>query len=131
MNTNEFVYEEKRHKPTLVCDGVYKNYYYAITSLGTHPCAYVEIPENNMLYGIDFEDIDHEEIDCHCGFSYSAYGLPCGIKENKWFIGWDYGHWCDYMPIHYLTDGHKWTTTEIKNEIKDVIEQIIEYNKGE
>lgn len=99
MNTNEFVYEEYGHKPILVCDGVYKNYYYAITSLGTHPCAYVEIPKDNLLYKIDYDCVD-DKINCHCGCSYVGYGLPCGIKENEWFIGWDYGHCCDYTPFH-------------------------------
>lgn len=52
------------------------------------------------------------------------------VDKKGWFIGWDYAHYCDFagyeleMPIDVRTGGKKWTTSEIVNECKQVIDQI-------
>ena len=68
---------------------------------------------------------------CMVGLTYSEDYLT-GIKENSWFIGWDYGHFGDYMgyqvklPVDFSMYDKKWTTEEIFEEVKDVINQIID-----
>lgn len=108
-------------------EGVYKGFHYAIVSFGTHPCAYVQIPEGHKLYNVSDEDklID---IDCHGGITHvSTTGLIKPSNENHrdgHWIGWDYA---GYLPVDFtMTNGlKKWTTKEILEEVKDVIEQLI------
>lgn len=121
----EYSSERKRE---ILFEGKYKNYQFYILNLGTHPTAYVEIPKRNKLYGKSYHYID---IDVHGGLTYSEDYLK-GIKENSWFIGWDYGHFGDYMgyqvklPVDFSMYDKKWTTEEIFEEVKDVINQIID-----
>lgn len=114
-------------------EGVYKSFHYAIVSYGTHPCAYVEIPEKHDLYNVNNED-ELIDIDCHGGITYvSTTGLIKPSNENyrdgHW-IGWDYAHVCDYadyLPVNFTMTNSlkKWTTKEIFEDVKDVIEQLI------
>lgn len=135
MVNNEFkpmVYQKDRIQEVLA-DGKYKDYQFYILNLGTHPTAYVEIPINNKLYGKNYDDID---ICCHYGLTYSRSYLNL-IKDNSWFIGWDYAHCDDYtgyemnFPELIRTGGKKWTTEEILQEVFYVINQIIKINEEE
>ena len=116
-------------------EGVYKGFHYTIVSYGTHPCAYVEIPEKHDLYNVSDEDklID---IDCHGGITYvSATGIIKPSNKNHrdgHWIGWDYGHYMDYVyspynfaPLDDKIDDKKWTTKEILEDVKNVIEQLM------
>lgn len=114
-------------------EGVYKGFHYVIVSYGTHPCAYVEIPGGHKLYDVSNKD-ELVDIDCHGGITYvSTTGLIKPNNENHrdgHWIGWDYAHACDYigyLPVDFtITNGlKKWTTKEILEEVKDVIEQLI------
>lgn len=141
----EFVYENRGHMPELICDGVYKWYYYAITSLGIYPCAYVEIPKESILYKSIIRDnneygyssvINNIERYYNGIVTYLDFGIPTGDFKNKRFIGWDYGRCWDYIPKihnskHYDVgnvishDGIKWTNDKIIKQIKDVIDCLI------
>ena len=131
------VYQADRTQEILA-SGKYKDYQFYVLSLGTHPTAYVEIPKNNKLYGMDYDDIYDSgyDINCHFGLTYSKNFLY-GVKENSWFIGWDYAHYTDYagyemrMPKHLKSNGKKWTTEEILQEVCEVIDQVIEINNKE
>lgn len=125
---------QKDRKYEILHKNNYKGYNYYILNLGTHPTAYVEIPEGHKLYGKHYDDID---IDVHGGLTYSDGYLGPIKDKNLWFIGWDYAHAGDYMGYYEETifDGFqsfmdinnkKWTTEEIIEDCKDVIEQIIE-----
>lgn len=124
----EMVYKN-RSTPEILDEGYYKQYHYAIVSLGSHPCAYVELPENNQYYGKDYDNIP---IECHGGLTYSAYGLlPTSHPEykNGYWVGWDYAHYMDYtfFPIpDYECSGQIWTTEQILSEVKEVINQLCE-----
>lgn len=97
---------------------------YFIMNLGIHPTAYIKVP--NKL------DIDEDDIDVHGGITYSNDCL--WINENEkiegHFIGWDYGHYGDYggyeelLPKEFKTDGKKWTTKEIYEEVRHACYQI-------
>ena len=114
-------------KSELLYSGKYKGLEFYIKNLGTHPSAYVKIPETSNLYLKDYLDID---IYVHGGLSYSDGVL---YVENKkltgWFIGWDYCH-CDdysgyYSKMGFIRTGKKWTTKEIYEDVKQVINQVI------
>ena len=128
----EMVYQSTRKKEILY-EGTYKNYYFVIVSYGTHPCAYVEIPKNHAYYKKDYNELD---IDCHCGLTYSddlSHVIP--NKDDSWFIGWDYAHAGDYMGFDAMfkfdtSKDKKWTTKEIYEEVKSVIDQLINYKSA-
>lgn len=115
-------------------DNYYKGYHYVVLSFGTHPCGYVEVPKGNKLYGLNMDSLPY--IDCHGGVTYtrSYLGLDNNSKAYKdsWFIGWHYAHYMDYVGgLFVISDFNdkKWTTAEIVDECKSVIEQLIIYEK--
>jgi len=118
---------QKDRKYEILHKDKYKKYNYFILNLGTHPTAYIEIPEGHKLFGKHYDDI---YINVHGGLTYSEDDL-LGIKSKSWFIGWDYAHAGDYMGYEELfgfinPNDKKWTTEEIIKDCKNVIEQIIE-----
>lgn len=122
----EMIYSAKRlNPPEMLADGEYKGFHFYVLNLGTHPCAYVDVT-NTDLNGKDYHDID---IKCHFGLTYSREYLRT-VDKKGWFIGWDYAHYCDFsgyeleMPIDIRTYGERWTTAEIVNECKRVIDQL-------
>lgn len=102
----------------------YKDYEYYILSLQTHPVAYVLLTKKDKLYGNEYEC--EMKINCHGGLTYADKYFSKSSKEERWTIGWDYAHDGDRFG---LISGKEWTTEEIYEEVKDVIEQVIEINK--
>ena len=131
----KMVYQKDR-KTELLYSGTYKGYDFYIMNLGTHPTAYVNVCNNKLLNGKNWDKLD---IDVHGGLTYSADHLYINaIKEVKgWFIGWDYAHYNDYagyemdMPENLRSNGKKWTTEEIYEDVKKVIEQCINYKEND
>ena len=122
----EMIYSDTRiNPPERLADGEYKGFHFYVLTLGTHPCAYVDVTDSD-LNGTHYTDIN---IECHCGLTYSRDYLHT-VDKKGWFIGWDYAHYGDFagyeleMPIDIRTNGKKWTTYEIINECKQVIDQI-------
>ena len=110
--------------------GIYKDLNYVIVSYGTHPCCYIFLPENHKYYGKNYDDID---INCHGGLTFSSNDLVFNpILTNNWVIGWDYAHCNDYMGYFDLDclkkfdhlKCKKWTTNELFEDVKKVIEQL-------
>ena len=106
--------------------GTYKGVDYVIVNLrGYHPCAYVRTNNNYCVN-------DQDDSPAHCGFTfygglthwreYDPENYDKDFFERK-FIGWDFGHYCDYSP--YFDDGKKWTTEEVFENVKEVIDWII------
>ena len=125
----EMVYTAKRLKlPERIAEGAYKGFTYYVLSLGTHPCAYVDVTDTN-LHGVDYS-----QIDCHGGLSYSEDFLAT-VEKKGWFIGWDYAHCTDFagyemeMLAYLHSNEKKWTTAEIVKECKKVIDQIVNITK--
>lgn len=129
----EMVYQFER-KIEVLDTGFCFGLLYYILNLGTHPTAYIKIPENHKFYG---KDIDEINLNVHYGVTYSNEGLYLeeGQKIDGWFVGWDYAHCDDYMgyeerfPITYRTGGKKWTTKEIYKEVRKACYQI--QNEGD
>jgi hypothetical protein len=121
------IYSPKRLKqPERLAEGEYRGLTYYVLTLGTHPCAYVDVT-GTLLDGKGYDDID---IFCHFGLTYAEPHLST-VDTGGWFIGWDYGHYSDFagytleMPLKMQT-GKKWTTEEMVEECKNVIDQIID-----
>ena len=128
----EMIYSANRlNPPKLLASDEYNGFIYYVLSLGTHPCAYVEVT-GTILDGMEYGDID---IDCHGGLTYSRNYLHT-IDHKGWFIGWDYAHYTDFagyelnFPQEIRTNGKRWTTEEIILECRRVIEQIIILLRG-
>lgn len=127
----EMIYTNDKKREWLDHDE-YKGYEYVIMSLGTHPTAYVGIPgaeANAIFQEEDLEESDH--INVHGGITYENSFIRDENKNEysngKWWIGWDYAHLYDYMPDNdYGQYRKKWTTEEILEEVKSVVDQIIE-----
>ena len=120
------IYNKNRTITEQIAGGTYKNFDYYVLNLKTHPTAYVDVT-NSPLNGCN-EDID---ISCHGGITWCDNFVK-SIDKKGWFIGWDYAHYGDYMDYGYASvnnmfpNDKKWTTEEIVEECKNVIDQIIE-----
>lgn len=123
-------------KVEVLHSGEYEGRKFAITSIGIHPCAYVQVfcgtddCADEQYYSIDYVDERFDPIDVHCDFNYMG---PAHWDETDkaHYIGWDYGHSCDWsgmgidgIPAAWSSMRKKWTTEEIFEEVKGVIEQL-------
>lgn len=109
--------------PKVLAEGLYKGLQYCITTIGTHPCAYVGIPKGHALYGKHYDKsvLNHISALAHGGLTYSERSIPL---KGLWNLGWDYAHYGDYRP-GISEDGRKWTTEEILENVHEVIDLII------
>ena len=98
--------------------GEYKEHLFCILSLGTHPTAYVECKLKNCFNCYD-ERLKH--IIVHGGFTF--FGKRFWDNEKN-YLGWDYAHFMDYLGFSPFVEGKKWTTAEIYEEVKAVIDQL-------
>ena len=122
-------YEKRLDKPIILENDVYKGYEYYIITLGSHPCCYVLLPKGHRYHGRFYDDIS---IKCHYGLTYSE---PTLLKDNvvtgdEWVIGWDYAHMDDYisydvMFVEAYEYGHKYTLEELRNDVYEVINQLV------
>lgn len=128
MKEMKYSFENKKE---ILEHGICFGLFYWIVSYGTHPYAYVMIPKNSKYFEKDYENID---IDVHGGFTYANDYLPFDKKNSgtkAWYIGWDYAHYGDYagyeekVPKEFRIGGKKWTTEEIKSEVREVCYQIV------
>ena len=122
------IYDKNRSgKAEQIAAGTYKNFDYYVLNLKMHPTAYVDVSDS-LLNGICYDEID---IYCHGGLTYSESTLDT-VDKKGWFIGWDYAHYGDYMDYgdisfnNIFSNDKKWTTEEIVEECKNVINQIVE-----
>lgn len=113
-------------------------------------CAYVKLPESHPFYGKKYDDIP---IDVHGGVTFARelkrsqdidYAAQFGFTFGFW-IGWDYAHAGDFMPVmrymltqpakkhlkkSVLWEEHHWQPFEVIEEAKNVIDQLIILEHG-
>ena len=131
--TGKQLYDITAKNPERVAHGFYRGFHFYVLTMGSHPCAYVDVTETE-LNGKDYESID---IECHYGLTYSRKYLNT-VDKKGWFIGWDYAHYNDFLTFNELLAkkygepyrAHKYTLTEIVKECANVIDQIIELLQG-
>ena len=112
----------RRKKPEVLYHGKYKDHKFAILSLGSHPTAYIE----NKMGIIDYDDFRINDVWVHGGFTYCDIGYWNDESKKSSWLGWDYAHFNDYYYTNPPLDGKQWTTEEIYDEVKWVIDHIIE-----
>jgi len=123
----EMKYQSTRIQPPDVLEtGTYKDYNFFVLNLGTHPCAYVEIPSSSENFGKDYDSID---VGCHGGLTYANKALTA-VNREGWFIGWDYAHCYDYSgygaSYGFQDDGKRFSTLEMISDCKEVIDQLVQ-----
>lgn len=125
MEYKQMEYTPDNKNEVLVADE-YNGHDFVVKSMGWHPTAYVRLNKE--------EPINLDDIKCHCGVTYSEDHLNMdGLRVKGFWVGWDYGHACDFNGICLRPEmealsrhGKKWTTEEIVAECKNVIDQLIE-----
>jgi uncharacterized protein YbaR (Trm112 family) len=116
----------------------YKCYIYRHTGLG-HLCGYVVIPQDHVLFGVDylskiFQEITNDEIEVHGGVTYTGRiksnykikEMPECFNVNDWLIGFDCNHFMDYSPFGF--NGER-TIIEDDHEYRDVEYVTLECRK--
>lgn len=64
--------------------------YIVLNGVGGHYCGYVRVPPEHACFGKDLNEL--VDITVHGGVTFAeAY-------QGGWLIGFDCGHWCDYIP---------------------------------
>lgn len=132
-------YQNKRIDGIVLKNGIYKGIEYYIVSYGTHPCAYIRLtPKFKRYFGKKYNETEYYfNLYCNGGCTYSKEYLPFDNnfkKRNSWYIGWDYGHSGDYVGYYIkyckgkseLSKLKKWNAIQIFEEVKDVINQLLE-----
>lgn len=130
---DKIYYDGRLKNPKVLENQIYRNYEYYITTLGSHPCCYVLLPKGHRYYGEFYNDIP---IKCHYGLTYSESELLDLVKNNEWVIGWDYAHIDDYISYDVMfveadEYGHKYTLDELRDDVYDVINQLVKGDKNE
>ena len=126
------IYSADRKREVLY-DGVYEGHKFAILSLGTHPTAYVECKLKDCC---SYGDERLDDIQVHGGFTYFDK-TRWGDLDDIYYLGWDYAHYMDYAgweeiyPLELRTSGRRYTTKDIFDEVKSVIEQLIKVESGQ
>lgn len=109
-----------RKKGEVLYSGEYKGHKFAIINLCIHPSAYIE----NKIGITDYDDCRLDNVDVHGGFTYCYTGYWNEESNKISWLGWDYAHSGDYIYGNTLS-GKQWSTSEIYDEVKSVIDQII------
>ena len=122
--TGQQLYDITVKKSERVADGLYRGFHFYILTMGSHPCAYIDVGHSEFLA---------DEINCHGGITYGS-NILATVPEKSYFIGWDYAHCNDYLAFNDRLAkeygepyrAHKYTLTEIVKECVNVIDQIID-----
>lgn len=117
-------YDNSGIKDHILAAGSYRGYEFIVINVrGSHPCGYVNV-EGSVFEKRDYDEID---IECHGGLTFSSSGLLC--NNRGWWIGWDYAHLGDRLGCnlryHSNPEDREWTTEEVVDECKKVINQVI------
>ena len=126
--TGQQLYDITVKKPERVADGLYRGFHFYILTMGSHPCAYIDVGHSEFLA---------DEIDCHGGITYGD-NILATVPNKSYFIGWDYAHCNDFLAFNDRLAkefgepyrAHKYTLTEIVKECANVIDQIIDLLQG-
>ena len=126
--TGQQLYDITVEKPERVAYGVYRGFHFYILTMGSHPCAYVDVRDSELIA---------DEINCHGGITYERTELAT-VDYKSYFIGWDYAHYNDFLTFNDRLAkeygepyrAHKYTLSEIVKECTNVIDQIIELLQG-
>ena len=107
--------------------GTTDNYLYVITSMGTHPCAYLVLPDSHPCSHLTCREQPltiHEITYSKSVDDFDGINIP-----DAWIVGWDYAHYGDYIHNRRSKDGHKYTLEEIREDVEDMSENLATYEE--
>lgn len=116
---------------------IYKgiNYLIKINPRLGFPLAYIKLPENHKWIKEDCSEIP---LDVHGGLTFKETITGKEKGEDNWWgftkgtwIGWDYGHYGDYMFEDYKIGlkGKTWDYEEVEAEVKKAIRQLLKLSE--
>ena len=122
---SEMIYKPRKELE-IIAEEEYKQFKYVIISLGIFPMAYIENKfEFNTLTSAQEYAIPHG------GFTYHGKAY-WNDNDKSTYLGWHYGHKSDFNGYDLVFDQNmqnirakKWTTKEVIEEIKNVIDKMI------
>ena len=126
LDIKEMVYQDKwfpLDEAEVLEKNFFKGYEYFIKNRGYYPSAYIALREGQPFYKARlYEDVD---VNCHGNCVYVVR------EADKTTIGWDYNKLSDYhggtsyvQRLLTKESAKVWTTEEIVEECKQVIEQL-------
>lgn len=117
----------KRYAMFPICIGEHEGRSFRIYNTMGFPTAYVKLTEEEAANRASCTDLD---IEVHGGLTY--FGKPAWecYKSSIW-IGWDYAHAGDYLPLLRGFGNKKYTTDLVLQDIESVIEQLKNLPKEE
>lgn len=126
MNYLDNIYEMKG----LIEHGFYNGYDYAIYIVHDHPCCYVFLKDTDPYTKVN--SYNEVKIPMHGGCTYleSMEAFKKGHPDIELFLraakvlGWDYAHYNDWSP--WFPEGKHWSFGELKDEVKKVIDCLID-----
>ena len=90
---------------------------------GSHPCAYVTIPDEHFV--VESQMRDYYEVERKCNIN--VHGGLTYMHGNE--IGWDYAHSGDFTYYSLCPHEHKYTHEEIMGDIERAIESLEQADK--
>lgn len=154
MKINEMKYGAeaglKLSESKILFKSTYKGVMYVIINYGgSHPCAYIEVTGTKLDECVEFNKLKERArsrywfktsrkkrrlaesiVDCHGGVTFSSWLCPMVHEpkimdvQDRWFVGWDYGHYGDFVTGLAPHSGKRWTTREMIADCKRAIESI-------
>ena len=88
--TGQQLYDITVKNPERVADGLYRGFRFYILTMGSHPCAYIDVEHSEFLA---------DEINCHGGITYED-DILATVGHKSYFIGWDYAHCNDFLAFN-------------------------------
>lgn len=84
-----------------------------------HLCGYVYLSKNSILVNNE-KMLNNLEV--HGGITYNEW-----YNDEEYIIGFDCGHWCDYIPSTRTNNPDNYRTMEyVEKELKYLVDQIYE-----
>lgn len=110
----------------VIAEGQFGPFPFKIINLeGRHPCAYISVPQNHILYAKFTDDAHYALKKVHGGVTFTGPHPDLGLID-EWFIGWDYAHAGDHAGGSYYDDGRKrWTVDELVKEVEVVADELM------
>jgi hypothetical protein len=110
-------------------EGVYRGYNYLILRMGPvekrfHLNGYVEIPEDHILYNVEYNDEEYD-IRVHGGLTFSG---KIGCNTSSFYYGFDTAHFNDISHWGELTGLNSIyrNMAYVQHECEELIDQLID-----
>ena len=111
-------------KYDIVHSGKYRDCKFIILVVGVYPVACVE----NIANIKDIDKANSLIPDVHGGFTYIGKEFWADWEDKTEYLKWDYNTENDYYStLLFTNNGKKWTTKEIYEEVKSVIDKLIDF----